>query len=239
MMSRATWNISFKVFLIPKIHEHSKSSDLAVEFISFDKLKPEEMEQYARLVALIKPKEVTIANLVMRLMFKSDLLLKSVILNKTFYVTGGVGLEPITVFTIGYEELSIDEFLGRLKKHRITTLIDVREIPYSRKRDFSKTRLAEHLQSAGVKYIHVGKLGSPKPLREKLHKDKNYDSFFEGYRTYLETLNGDMKELYEKVVVNNTTCLMCMERDPLKCHRIVVAKKMKEIDGNGMFITHI
>ncbi len=167
------------------------------------------------------------------------MLLKSVILNKTFYVSGGVDLEPITVFTIGYEERTIDEFLGRLKKHGITTLIDVREIPYSRKRDFSKSRLSEHLQYAGVKYIHVGKLGSPKPLREKLYKDKNYDSFFEGYRTYLETLNGDMKELYEKVIADNISCFMCMERDPLKCHRIVVAKKMKEIDGNGMVITHI
>ncbi|MEW6410649.1 MAG: DUF3644 domain-containing protein [Nitrospirota bacterium] len=54
---------SFKVFLIPKIHSHSKSSDLAVEFIPYDKLKPEEMDQYSRLIALIKPKEVTIANL--------------------------------------------------------------------------------------------------------------------------------------------------------------------------------
>lgn len=54
---------SFKVFLIPKIHSHSKSADLAVEFIPYDKLKPEEMEQYNRLIALIKPKEVTVANL--------------------------------------------------------------------------------------------------------------------------------------------------------------------------------
>ena len=54
---------SFKVFLIPKIHGHIKSSDLAVEFVQYDKLKPEEMEQYEKVIALIKPKEVTIANL--------------------------------------------------------------------------------------------------------------------------------------------------------------------------------
>jgi hypothetical protein len=52
---------SFKVFLIPKIHGHIKSSDLAVEYIQYDKLKPEEMEQYEKVIALIKPKEVTIA----------------------------------------------------------------------------------------------------------------------------------------------------------------------------------
>ncbi|MCL4456697.1 MAG: DUF488 domain-containing protein [Nitrospirae bacterium] len=148
-------------------------------------------------------------------------------------------MEPITVFTIGYEERTIDEFLGRLKKHKIKTLIDVREIPFSRKRDFSKSKINEHLQSAGIKYIHIGKLGSPKHLREKLKKDKDYDAFFDGYRTYIETLNGDMEELYEEVITNRVSCFMCMERDPLKCHRMVVAKKIKEIDGNGLVITHI
>jgi len=148
-------------------------------------------------------------------------------------------MEPIIVFTIGYEEKTIDEFLGRLKKHGINTLIDVREVPYSRKCDFSKTRISEHLQMAGIKYIHIGKLGSPKELREKLHKDKDYDSFFESYRNYLETLNDDMEELYQEIIACDVSCLMCMERDPFKCHRMVVAKKIKEIDGNGLIITHI
>lgn len=146
---------------------------------------------------------------------------------------------PKTVFTIGYEERTIDEFLDRLKKNKITTLIDVREIPFSRKRDFTKSKIIEHLRAAGIRYIHVGKLGSPKPLREKLHKDKDYESFFEGYRTYLETLNGDMKELYEEVIAIGVSCFMCMERDPFQCHRMVVAKKIKEIDGNGLLIKHI
>ncbi|MDA8238961.1 MAG: DUF488 domain-containing protein [Nitrospiraceae bacterium] len=148
-------------------------------------------------------------------------------------------MKPITVFTIGYEERTIDEFLGRLKKHGISTLIDVREIPYSRKRDFSKTRISEHLRSAGINYVHVGKLGSPKELREKLHRDKDYDSFFDGYRAYLETLNGDMEEMYREIIAQDVSCFMCMERDPLKCHRLIVAKKVKAIDGNGLVITHI
>lgn len=148
-------------------------------------------------------------------------------------------MEPKTIYTIGYEERTIDEFLGRLKRNGITILIDVREIPYSRKSDFSKSRISEHLESAGIKYIHVGKLGSPKPLREKLHRDKDYDSFFDGYRGYLETLNDDVEELYEEVIAHEVSCLMCMERDPFQCHRMVVAKKIKEIDGNGLVITHI
>ncbi len=54
---------SFKVFLVPKVGVHAKSSDLAVEFVKYDPSKPEEMKQYERVVALIKPKQVSIANL--------------------------------------------------------------------------------------------------------------------------------------------------------------------------------
>jgi len=54
---------SFKVFLVPKVGAHAKSSDLAVEFVKYDPSKPEEMKQYERVVALIKPKQVSIANL--------------------------------------------------------------------------------------------------------------------------------------------------------------------------------
>jgi hypothetical protein len=54
---------SFKVFLIPKVGTHAKSSDIAVEFVKYDANKPEEMKQYERLVALVKPKQISVANL--------------------------------------------------------------------------------------------------------------------------------------------------------------------------------
>ena len=53
---------SFKVFMMPKIGNHASSDSLAVEFIKYDPSKPEEMKEYERLVALIKPKEVRVAN---------------------------------------------------------------------------------------------------------------------------------------------------------------------------------
>jgi hypothetical protein len=54
---------SFKVFLVPKVGVHAKSSDLAIEFVKYDPSKPEEMKQYDKVIALIKPKQVSIANL--------------------------------------------------------------------------------------------------------------------------------------------------------------------------------
>lgn len=54
---------SYKVFLIPKVGTHAKSSDVAIEFVKYDSTKPEEMKHYERLVAMIKPKHISVANL--------------------------------------------------------------------------------------------------------------------------------------------------------------------------------
>src|SRR5690606_3603293 len=45
------------------------------------------------------------------------------------------------LFTVGYEGLSIDEYLNKLIKHNVSVLIDVRNNPLSRKYGFSKTQL--------------------------------------------------------------------------------------------------
>jgi len=54
---------SFKVFLVPKIGNHNATDSVAIEWIKYDPSKPEEMKEYERIVALIKPKEVKVANL--------------------------------------------------------------------------------------------------------------------------------------------------------------------------------
>ena len=54
---------SFKVFLIPKIGNNASKDSVAVEWIKYDSTKPDEMKHYEKVVAMIKPKEVQVANL--------------------------------------------------------------------------------------------------------------------------------------------------------------------------------
>ena len=54
---------SFKVFLVPKIGNHASKDSIAVEFVRYDPSKPEEMEKYERVVALIKPRGIPVSNL--------------------------------------------------------------------------------------------------------------------------------------------------------------------------------
>lgn len=43
-----------------------------------------------------------------------------------------------TLFTLGYEGLVLDAFIARLQAAQVKTVVDVRELPLSRKKGFSK-----------------------------------------------------------------------------------------------------
>ncbi len=70
------------------------------------------------------------------------------------------------ILTIGYEGASIEEFVTTLKLAEIDVLIDVRDVPISRKRGFSKGALSSTVEAVGIKYLHLRDLGDPKPGRE-------------------------------------------------------------------------
>jgi uncharacterized protein (DUF488 family) len=147
-------------------------------------------------------------------------------------------MKAYELLTIGYEGLTIDEFVDRLKQFNISRLIDVREIPWSRKPRFSKTSLRERLEDENIEYVHMKALGSPSDMRTKLKTDGDYDYFFRAYGKYLSQNMQAIKKVYQ-FISDGVNCIMCFERLPDKCHRTVVANKIKEYDGNGLKIKHI
>lgn len=142
------------------------------------------------------------------------------------------------LLTIGYEGLAINEFIARLKRNNISRLIDVREIPLSRKPGFSKSALREKLENEDIEYVHVKALGSPSFIRNKLKADSDYDYFFKAYNKYLSQNMEVIKEVYD-FMSDGINCLMCFERFSDQCHRSAVANKIKEYDGNGLKIKNI
>jgi Protein of unknown function (DUF3644) len=53
---------SFRAFLIPKIGNHAKSSDIAIEFVKYDPDNLEDMKQYKKQVGFIRDRQVGVAN---------------------------------------------------------------------------------------------------------------------------------------------------------------------------------
>ena len=74
--------------------------------------------------------------------------------------------------TIGYEAATQDAVIDRLKAAGVEMLVDVRAVAASRRAGFSKTVLAASLAEAGIGYVHLRQLGTPKPGREAARKGR-------------------------------------------------------------------
>ena len=54
------------------------------------------------------------------------------------------------LFTIGYEKLDQKQFIAYLSNHGVEVVADVRKLPVSRKKGFSKTVLREMLTAKAL-----------------------------------------------------------------------------------------
>jgi len=142
------------------------------------------------------------------------------------------------LFTVGYEGLTIDAFITNLLANNINCVLDVRALPVSRKKGFSKNQLAERLRLADIRYIHLGELGTPKELRDNVKSTGDYSAFFKTMAAYLATKEDAVEVAYE-YVMDNTCCLMCYERLADQCHRKLIAEEIENRNGEDIQITHI
>lgn len=131
-----------------------------------------------------------------------------------------------TLFTIGYEGSSIEDFVGTLKKAEISMIVDVREYPASRKKGFSKNVLAKILENNDIGYVHLKGLGDPKEGRDAA-RGGDFEGFLEIFKKHLKSdeAKEDLKNAIE-IVRQTPSCLLCYERKPEECHRTIVAQKI-------------
>lgn len=133
------------------------------------------------------------------------------------------------LFTIGYEGANLSDFVERLRAAKIDVLLDIREIPISRRRGFSKSALGEAVKASGIAYRHEKQLGSPKAMRHRLREDGNYERFFRDFKRYLDKQWNVLEALAEELKGN--VVLMCYEKDHTDCHRRSVAEALSQLLG--------
>ena len=143
------------------------------------------------------------------------------------------------LFTIGYEGIDQRQFLSWLQGHNIDVVADVRNLPLSRKKGFSKTALSSLLEENNIEYINFRELGAPKELRSFLIETKDYKKFFEKYKNSISRNLDHVDAILELVNEGKKVALLCYEKDPETCHRKIVANEVKKRDGNGLNIKHL
>lgn len=130
-----------------------------------------------------------------------------------------------SICTIGYEGTTVAAFIAALKKARVEIVLDIREIPLSRKEGFSKNHLAHSLRENDIGYAHLQGLGNPKAGREmNKHGETDWRDF---YAHHLESkiAQEDLKTAMQ-IAKERRAALLCFERDPLECHRLITANAL-------------
>ncbi len=140
-----------------------------------------------------------------------------------------------SIFTIGYGNRAIGNFIDLLLQNQIELLVDIRSKPYSKFRPaFNLKSLEKHLQVAGIEYTFKGIELGGKPNDETFYT--NYKPNYEKLRNTNEYKAG-LAYLTNQVNTNKKVAIMCAELDYNHCHRWhLVGVDMKQL---GFTILHI
>jgi uncharacterized protein (DUF488 family) len=123
------------------------------------------------------------------------------------------------------------DFVATLRDANIKCVLDIRAIPVSRKRGFSKSSLQAALADCGIEYMHIVTLGNPSRGRQaaKSGRFAEFRQIFEHHLRSGEARDG--LRVAASRASEGGACLLCLERDPHQCHRLLVAEAL-ELEHN-------
>lgn len=135
------------------------------------------------------------------------------------------------VYTMGYEERSVDGFFNRLLSAGIRTILDVRANPISRKYGFAKSSLSAIAGKLGLTYEHWPQLGISSEKRQGVETPAEFKQLFGYYdRVILPTVKNDVHRITNQMRLTPSV-LVCMERQAHDCHRSRLARVVSEASG--------
>ncbi|MDQ0116922.1 uncharacterized protein (DUF488 family) [Pseudarthrobacter defluvii] len=129
------------------------------------------------------------------------------------------------LFTVGHGTASQEDFAGLLRSAGVTSLVDVRIGPGSRKYPhFGKDRLALWLPEAGIGYRWEKRLGGFRKLLPDSPDTALRNESFRAYAGYMRS--EDFLAAAAELVTGSqeaTTAIMCSETLWWRCHRRLIA----------------
>lgn len=135
----------------------------------------------------------------------------------------------IPLATIGYESAPQAKVIDTLKAAGVEVLIDVRAVAASRRAGFSKGLLSSSLEAAGIRYVHLRELGTPKEGRMAARKGRTAE-MRQIFEAHLEEPKAQLQLAQAiEIAKDRKTALLCYEADHRGCHRSIVVERMLEV----------
>jgi uncharacterized protein (DUF488 family) len=148
--------------------------------------------------------------------------------------------EKTILFTIGYEGISLEEYLTKLIINDVKVLIDVRNNPISMKYGFSKNQLQNACKSVSMDYIHIPEVGIVSEQRQALNSQKDYDLLFNRYRSEkLPQTQKEQKHILSLLKSKKRIALTCFEANICQCHRKHLAEAITLLEGYEYELMHL
>ncbi len=132
----------------------------------------------------------------------------------------------VTVHTVGHSNRTIEALLELLAAARVGVLVDVRARPRSRRNpQFNEPALRDALARASVGYRRAGgALGGMRPSRTDSPHAALAGSGLQSYADHMESeAFEDGAGKLERLAAAADVAIMCAEREPLDCHRSLIA----------------
>src|SRR5262245_42272797 len=142
-----------------------------------------------------------------------------------------------SVYTTGYEQHTPASLVETLQAAGVRRVVDVRELPLSRRAGFSKSALDATLGEAGIAYEHVRALGNPKPYRDLWRSGRRAEAEA-GYRSHLSGPANEALAALAGSLDETATCLLCLEASHLACHRDLIVEALAARLG-GLEVVHL
>jgi len=133
----------------------------------------------------------------------------------------------IRLATIGYEKSVLADVIARLQAAGVRIVLDVRAVASSRRAGFSKTLLAASLNQAGIDYLHLRALGTPKAGRQAARAGRT-DEMHRIFEAHLQEPEAQLA-LAEatQIAQARPAALLCYEAEARDCHRAIVAARIR------------
>jgi uncharacterized protein (DUF488 family) len=130
-----------------------------------------------------------------------------------------------TVMTVGHSTRPLEELLGMLAEFQVSTLVDVRRFPASRRYPhFNGPALARALEARGIAYGHEPDMGGRREPSPDSPNRAWRVAAFRGYADHMATpaFQAALVRLIA-LAASARPAVMCAEAVPWRCHRQLIA----------------
>ena len=156
------------------------------------------------------------------------------------------------IYTVGHSSRSLDDFTDLLLDNRVAAVADVRSQPYSQfAPHFNQHPLKHALKKRRIRYVFLGRelgarpksskyyeraSGSDSELRVSFKKLAKAEAFKQALYKVFEMAREIERDHPES---DRRLALMCTERDPINCHRMILVARELLRHYDDIEIKHI